>query len=151
MESVNPATGEVIERFEPFGRDQVERALAQAYDAGQEWRETSSAEHGALLRRVAGVLRARKADLARTITREMGKVIGEAEAEVEKCAWNCDFYSARPLKFAICRGLGKGGQSREPQVCRRPLHAAGVGVRRDTGGDFKSNKEQAAGRGLAVG
>jgi succinate-semialdehyde dehydrogenase/glutarate-semialdehyde dehydrogenase len=48
-----------------------------------------------LLRAMGAVLRSRKEDLARTITLEMGKPIIEAEAEIEKCALNCDFYAEK--------------------------------------------------------
>jgi len=45
------------------------------------------------------VLRTDKARYAAMITREMGKPIAESEAEVEKCAWNCDFYAEQGPKW----------------------------------------------------
>ena len=91
IESINPATGEVIETFEPFTAQQIDETLARARKTYLHWRTTSFTERSALMRRVAATLRARKAELARVATLEMGKPIAEAEAEVEKCAWNCDY------------------------------------------------------------
>src|SRR5579859_751532 len=99
--SINPTTGEVIERFDPFSKTQVNEALAQARAAFARWRETSFDDRAAALTRVAAYLRENKSSLARTATLEMGKPIVEAEAEVEKCAWNCEFYAQNgPLFLA---------------------------------------------------
>ena len=97
--SINPATGEVIETFEPFTGEQIDETLTRARRAYREWRTTSFAERSALVRRVAEVLRAQKADLARIATQEMGKAITESQAEIEKCAWNCDFYAEHAEEF----------------------------------------------------
>src|SRR5689334_21860866 len=99
IQSINPATGEVIETFEAYSEAQINEALDQARRAYREWRETTFAERGALFHRIASHLRDHKAELARTATLEMGKPIVESEAEVEKCAWNCDFYADNAEKF----------------------------------------------------
>ncbi|HLH62787.1 MAG TPA: NAD-dependent succinate-semialdehyde dehydrogenase [Ktedonobacteraceae bacterium] len=99
IQSINPATGEVIETFEPYTEAQINEALDQARNAFRQWRETSSAERSALFRRIASHLRDHKAELARIATLEMGKPIVEAEAEVEKCAWNCEYYAENAEKF----------------------------------------------------
>ncbi|HJT58663.1 MAG TPA: aldehyde dehydrogenase family protein, partial [Ktedonobacteraceae bacterium] len=99
IQSINPATGEVIETFEPFSEAQINEALDQARGAFREWRETSFGERSALFHRLASHLRDHKVELARTATLEMGKPIVESEAEVEKCAWNCDFYADNAEKF----------------------------------------------------
>jgi len=93
IQSVNPATGEVIEAFEPTSPKRVDAVLDAARAAFVRWRETSAAERAQVLRRVAGILRERRAELARIATLEMGKPITEAIAEVEKCAWNCEYYA----------------------------------------------------------
>ncbi len=93
IQSINPATGEVLETFEPFSREQVDSVLNQTYSTYLSWRETSFAERGQHLHAVAAYLRDAKTSLARAATLEMGKPIVESEAEIEKCAWNCDFYA----------------------------------------------------------
>ncbi|MBV9616584.1 MAG: NAD-dependent succinate-semialdehyde dehydrogenase [Ktedonobacteraceae bacterium] len=99
IQSINPATEEVLETFEPYSKEQINDALTQAKHAFLQWRETSFGERSAYLRRVASYLREHKDELARRATLEMGKPIVESEAEVEKCAWNCDFYAEHAEQF----------------------------------------------------
>lgn len=99
IESINPATGEVIETFEPFSAEQIDETLARARKAYLHWRTTTFAERAALIRRVADALRAQKDELARIATLEMGKPITEARGEIEKCAWNCDYYAENAEAF----------------------------------------------------
>src|SRR6266571_8103229 len=99
IQSINPATEEIIETFEPYSATQVNQALEQARKAFLGWRETTFAERGTILHRVATYLREHKVELARLATLEMGKPIIESEAEVEKCAWNCDFFADNAEKF----------------------------------------------------
>src|SRR5690349_22671279 len=99
IQSINPATEEIIETFEPFSAAQVNQTLEQAQKAFLRWREYTFAERGTILHRVAAYLREHKAELAYLATLEMGKPIIESEAEVEKCAWNCDFYADNAEKF----------------------------------------------------
>lgn len=93
IESINPATEEVLATFEPLGQDEIEYALLGATAAFSRWRRTPFGERSDLLRRTASFMRQQKERLAGLITAEMGKPIVEAEAEIEKCAWNCDYYA----------------------------------------------------------
>src|SRR5437660_5209119 len=99
IQSLNPATEEVLETFELFSDTQIEEALAAAHAAFQSWRETSFAERSALFQRVASYLRTHKTELGHRASLEMGKPISESEAEVEKCAWNCDYYAEHAESF----------------------------------------------------
>src|ERR1051326_1297783 len=97
--SINPTTEEVVETFQEFEPAQIEQALDQSFSAQRIWRQASFGERAARLQSVARVLRAQKSRLAALATQEMGKTIVEAEAEVEKCAWNCDFYAEHAVEF----------------------------------------------------
>jgi acyl-CoA reductase-like NAD-dependent aldehyde dehydrogenase len=99
IESINPATEEVEARFDELTPAQVEAALQAAASAYRAWSRTSFDERGALFHRAAERLRADKDRYAGLITAEMGKPIVEAEAEVEKCAWNCEFYAEHAAGF----------------------------------------------------
>jgi succinate-semialdehyde dehydrogenase/glutarate-semialdehyde dehydrogenase len=93
MQSINPATGEILETFPEASAADLERAVAAAHAAFLEWRQTSFATRSPLMRRAADVLRARRAEFARTMALEMGKPVVQGEAEVDKCAWTCDVYA----------------------------------------------------------
>src|ERR1700736_4028211 len=99
IQSINPATEEVLNTFEPFSAAQIEQALAEARTAFLSWRDTSFAERSELFHKLANYLRDRKEHLGRLATLEMGKPIAQAIAEIEKCAWNCDFYADNAEKF----------------------------------------------------
>ena len=93
MESINPATGEILERFDETSPKDLDRILNGAHEAFLAWRTVSFAVRAQKMRAAARVLRERGATYARAMTLEMGKPIVQAEAEVEKCAVTCDFYA----------------------------------------------------------
>jgi acyl-CoA reductase-like NAD-dependent aldehyde dehydrogenase len=68
MQSINPATEEVLESYTEFSTSQVDTALQQVYDRQKQWRTTSFAERAAGLKALAGVLRSDKARFAGKIT-----------------------------------------------------------------------------------
>jgi acyl-CoA reductase-like NAD-dependent aldehyde dehydrogenase len=93
IQSINPSTEEVIRAFEAHSAEQVNATLDAASTAFSSWSETSFAERSSYLHTIASLLREQKERLAQFSTLEMGKPIVEAEAEIEKCAWACDFYA----------------------------------------------------------
>jgi len=99
IQSVNPATEQVIATFSPHTPQQIEAALDGAVKVFASWRKTAFAERARPMRAAGAYLRANKTRLAAMATAEMGKTIGEADAEVEKCAWNCDYYAENAEAF----------------------------------------------------
>src|ERR671933_51026 len=99
MQSINPTTEEVLESFQEFSPAQADEALQQAFDAQRRWRTTSFGDRAAAQQATARVLRSQKTRWAELLTAEMGKPIVEAEAEIDKCAWNCDFYAEHASQF----------------------------------------------------
>jgi succinate-semialdehyde dehydrogenase/glutarate-semialdehyde dehydrogenase len=93
LQSVNPATGQVIETFEATPSSELEARVGAAERAFRAWREVSFASRAEKMRAAARELRARRADHARIMALEMGKPIAQGEAEVEKCAWVCEYYA----------------------------------------------------------
>jgi acyl-CoA reductase-like NAD-dependent aldehyde dehydrogenase len=91
--TVNPATGEQIEAFSFFTPADVEVTLDAADKTFQSFRKVSAHKRASLLSNLAAALRRNKAPLAKVITTEMGKIRSEAEAEVEKCAHEADWYA----------------------------------------------------------
>lgn len=119
MQSINPATEEVLATFEEFSPAQIEGALDASATAFGRWRRTAFAERSRLVAAAAAYLRQHKGRLAGLITAEMGKPIVEAEAEIEKCAWNCDFYAENAERFLADERTPSS--ARESYVAFEPL------------------------------
>ncbi len=103
MQSINPATEEIMATYEDHPPEAIERALTAATDAFPDWRAHSFGERADLLRQAASYLREHKSRFARMITTEMGKPITQAEAEIEKCAWCCDYFAENGEAFLADR------------------------------------------------
>jgi succinate-semialdehyde dehydrogenase / glutarate-semialdehyde dehydrogenase len=99
MRSVNPATEELLAEYPEHDEAAIEERIARAESTFREWRLTSFAERATLMRMAAVMLRSRSARYAELMTTEMGKTIAAAEAEVEKCAWVCDYYAEHAERF----------------------------------------------------
>lgn len=97
--TVNPSTGEQIETFSYFTAAQTELVVGRADSAFQSFRKVPVHRRAQLLSNLAKCLRANKAQLAHVITTEMGKVIAEAEGEIEKCAHEADWYAEHGPKI----------------------------------------------------
>jgi len=97
--SVNPATGERLGAFDFWSDGRVDQALALAHQVSGEWAGTPVDDRCDAVRAVGGVLRDRRDALAEIIALEMGKLIVEARAEIEKCATGCDYYADHGPEF----------------------------------------------------
>jgi succinate-semialdehyde dehydrogenase/glutarate-semialdehyde dehydrogenase len=93
LESLNPATGEVLETFAEWSDEQVVSTIETVHAAYLNWRTTSFAERKPLMLKAAEVLRQRKNEFATMMALEMGKPVVEGRAEVEKCALVCEYYA----------------------------------------------------------
>ncbi|HEY5596949.1 MAG TPA: NAD-dependent succinate-semialdehyde dehydrogenase [Candidatus Bipolaricaulota bacterium] len=93
MDVINPATGEEVNRFQEMGPKQAVQAIEQAHQAYESWRKVPFAERAKLMKRAAQILRENAKAYAELMAVEMGKVVREGRAEVEKCALVCDYYA----------------------------------------------------------
>ena len=99
LQSINPATGKLLERFAAFSDAQIEAALHKSHAAWLNWRAQPVEGRAALMLRLADLLEAQVEGLARIITLEMGKLTREARAEIKKCAWVCRYYGEQGPEF----------------------------------------------------
>jgi len=97
--TVNPATGETLQAFSSTSEREVDERLTAATRAFMEHRRTSFAERSRLMLRAADVLESEKEKFGRLMTLEMGKPIGAAIAEAEKCALACRYYAEHAESF----------------------------------------------------
>jgi succinate-semialdehyde dehydrogenase/glutarate-semialdehyde dehydrogenase len=97
--SINPSNGNTLRVVDAFTPTELESALQAASAASAVWRLVALDERSALLRKAATRLREQAGEFAAIITLEMGKPIREARAEIEKCAWVCEFYAEQGPAF----------------------------------------------------
>jgi succinate-semialdehyde dehydrogenase/glutarate-semialdehyde dehydrogenase len=93
IETINPTTGEPLERYPEHDEAEIDHRLGCAWTGWEAWRETGFDERAELLRHLADGLEKREMELAELMTREMGKPITSARAELAKCAWVCRYYA----------------------------------------------------------
>ena len=97
--TVNPATEEKVATYDLLTDADVQDRLARAEKAFQRHRQTDVQARSEKMQRVADVLERRARSLGEIMTREMGKPIGQAEAEAKKCAWVCRYYAEHAARF----------------------------------------------------
>lgn len=90
---VNPATGEVLDQYSSWKSSQLDQVLERAVQASAGWARHKVEGRCDLLAALADVLEADREVLALCITTEMGKLIKESRAEVDKCVWACRFFA----------------------------------------------------------
>ena len=93
MKSINPYTTEVIREYPEHTPSEVNNIINDVHKEWLQWRETSLETRAKLFRTAASLLFKKKETYARLITEEMGKIIRESLAEIEKCANGCNYYA----------------------------------------------------------
>jgi len=91
--SINPYDQNIISTYNTFTPEMVNERIEAAHCAFLEWRTTDFEYRKHLILQVRDLLNLEKERYAKTITMEMGKPISQAIAEIEKCAWLCDYYA----------------------------------------------------------
>jgi succinate-semialdehyde dehydrogenase/glutarate-semialdehyde dehydrogenase len=99
IRAINPTTGETIKTYTEMAPAKVAHTITQAHDAFLSWKQTSMAERAQRMHQAAKLLRDQAPAYALLMAQEMGKPVKDGRAEVEKCAWVCDFYAEQAAQF----------------------------------------------------
>jgi len=91
--TINPATGETLKTFPALSAEAVEKKVELAWRTFHSFRRTPFSERAQTLIRAAEILESEKRELGALMTTEMGKTLGSAIAEAEKCALGCRYYA----------------------------------------------------------
>ncbi len=91
--TINPATGEILRRFDEISDEELEACLVRAVVASRQLRLAAFEQRSAWMRRAADLLDTENETVARMMTTEMGKSVKSARAEVTKCARGCRYYA----------------------------------------------------------
>jgi len=97
--SINPANGEILDSYPNWSDAEIESSLAKVSIGAKNWANTRFEQRANYMRATAEVLRKNKSQLSQTISLEMGKLLKEAEAEVEKSALGLEFYADHAEQF----------------------------------------------------
>ncbi|MFT9067962.1 MAG: NAD-dependent succinate-semialdehyde dehydrogenase [Acetobacter syzygii] len=103
--STNPYTGEVVKTFADATDQDVQAALDASYAAFQSWRDAPFAERSKVMASAAKILRDNLDDYAALLTLEMGKVFGEAKAEVILSAEIFEYYAEHAERLLAAEPL----------------------------------------------
>ncbi len=91
--SINPYNANELARYDEMSADDVSEILQRVAAAQNEWSAASFANRGSCFRELATRMREGVDHFAELMTHEMGKTIGAACAEIEKCAWGCEYFA----------------------------------------------------------
>jgi len=117
--TIDPASGGDLATYAVHGRATIDATLDDAVTAFRGWRTTPLEQRSQLLASAATKLRERTSELATLATREMGKTLVEAEAEVEKCALGCVHYAERGGDYLADTVVASGAT--KSYIAYRPL------------------------------
>jgi succinate-semialdehyde dehydrogenase/glutarate-semialdehyde dehydrogenase len=99
LKSINPYTGRLIREYHEITDSEAVKILEQSSRVFGEWKNISFRDRRSLMEKAAGLLRRNSGEYAVSITSEMGKPIKESLAEVEKCAWVCEYFAETAERF----------------------------------------------------
>ena len=122
IETINPATEEVLKEYRVIDEEQVNEYIRRARNEFVEWKKdiNKRADH---LYSFANELRKNKESLAKTATQEMGKSIRESRAEIDKCAWTIEYFADHGKIFS--KGEVINTDARKSVVTFEPLGVIG--------------------------
>lgn len=109
IQTTNPATGQPGRSYDETSIEEARAAAAAAHNEFLKWRRTGFADRSAVIRKAAEILRVRKDEFARLMTEEMGKTVTDGRAEVEKCAFHCDWFADHAEKYLAKESVDIGG------------------------------------------
>jgi succinate-semialdehyde dehydrogenase/glutarate-semialdehyde dehydrogenase len=109
IQTVNPATNEPGKTYDEITVELAREAAKAAHEAFLEWRRTSFAERSAIIHEAARILREKSDELARLMTEEMGKTVADGRAEIEKCAFQCDWFADHAESYLAREPIDMGG------------------------------------------
>ena len=99
IKSMNPVTGEEIKSYDEMSLEKIESIINKTQSAFLSWSETDFSDRKPLMEKASHILKERKDKYAKLMTEEMGKPIKQSYAEVEKCAWVCDYFADKAELF----------------------------------------------------
>ena len=118
LKSTDPSSGSVIAEYALLEPQEVFSKLRKAAEAADDWSKREIADRAKRITRAAKLLGEREDRYATLISQEMGKPISQSRAEIQKCAWACEFFAENAESFlkteSIDTGASFSGVAYEP-------------------------------------
>ena len=99
LTSIHPATNKLIKNYNEMTIEESSQIISLADEAFKSWKETTFTHRSELMKNAAKFLRTKSEEYSVLMTMEMGKPIVQSKAEVEKCAWVCEYYAENAEKY----------------------------------------------------
>ncbi|MHA2346541.1 MAG: NAD-dependent succinate-semialdehyde dehydrogenase [Candidatus Hodarchaeales archaeon] len=90
---INPYNNQIVTEYPKMTAEEVNTILKDVQEEFNRWKKTSFDHRKQLMNKAAEILRENKDKYAKLMAIEMGKPIIDGRAEVEKCAWVCEYYA----------------------------------------------------------
>jgi succinate-semialdehyde dehydrogenase / glutarate-semialdehyde dehydrogenase len=107
--TLNPATGAAGKTYKGHTTAEAVAIAKAADEASRQWRRASFGDRSNVLRKAGAILRQRAPELAALMTREMGKTVTDGKAEIEKCAFHCDWFADHAQDYLADEPVDLGG------------------------------------------
>ncbi|MEP0860755.1 MAG: NAD-dependent succinate-semialdehyde dehydrogenase [Ignavibacterium sp.] len=99
VQSINPSNNELIKSYQEISDAELQNILERMQTAFENWKQQSFSFRSSLMKNAAEILRKKREEYSKLMTLEMGKPISQSKAEIDKCAWVCDYYADNAEKF----------------------------------------------------
>src|SRR5690606_10412110 len=99
IKSVNPFDNTVVKNYKEMHHNEVDSIIRESSEAFSEWKRIPILQRSALMKNAGAVLKANIKEYSDLMTLEMGKPIKQSKAEIEKCAWVCEYFAENSEKF----------------------------------------------------
>jgi succinate-semialdehyde dehydrogenase / glutarate-semialdehyde dehydrogenase len=99
IKSINPATGEEIKSYKEMSLLEIDSIIIKSQTSFLAWQDSDFSLRKSCMKKASEILKDKKDEYAKLMTVEMGKPIKQSYAEVEKCAWVCDYYADNAETF----------------------------------------------------
>ncbi len=119
IQSINPATGKPVKTYDLLRKKQVSAKIETAQAAQTVWQSNNFGFRQSMLITAAQALRQRLDEYALLMVEEMGKPLRDAKAEVEKCAWACEYYAENGAQFLAEEAVVT--DAKKSVICYQPL------------------------------
>ena len=108
LNSIDPKNNRLINTWETHDENHVKNLLVEANKAYLEWKDTNLSFRINCLDDIANILREKSKEYGTLMAKEMGKPLSQGIAEIEKCAWLCEYYRDNSKNFLSPKNIDTG-------------------------------------------